>query len=93
MSWDAGHAFSSPQGPQEVLMDFQNSEPGIDGCAALRDRAAEGLVAAVEPGLPRGVSEALADPIVQALMTADRIDSKCVEELMQRIAARLRAEQ
>lgn len=37
-----------------------------------------------------GVSDALADPIVQALMAADRIDAGSVTALMQRIAVRLR---
>lgn len=36
-----------------------------------------------------GVSDALADPIVQALMAADRIDASSVAALMQRIAVRL----
>jgi hypothetical protein len=35
------------------------------------------------------VSEALADPIVQALMAADRVDPKGFEELLRRIAAQL----
>jgi len=37
-----------------------------------------------------GVSDALADPIVQALMAADRIDPSSVVALMRRIAVRLR---
>jgi len=40
--------------------------------------------------LPRGVAQALADPIVRALMAADRIDPKSMAELMCRMAARLR---
>jgi phospholipid transport system substrate-binding protein len=40
-------------------------------------------------GLPRGASEALADPIVMALMAADRVDPKAVEDLLQRAAAAL----
>ena len=80
---------SSPQGPEEVLMDFHNSEPSIHGCEASRDHAAERLAACVEAGLPRGVCEALADPIVQALMAADRVDPKGVETLVRRMAAQL----
>lgn len=38
-----------------------------------------------------GVSDALADPIVQALMGADRVDAGSVAALMQRIAVRLRS--
>lgn len=37
-----------------------------------------------------GVSDAPADPIVQALMAADRIDANSVAALMRRIATRLR---
>lgn len=37
-----------------------------------------------------GMSDALADPIVQALMTADRIDARSVAALMRRVAVRLR---
>ena len=36
--------------------------------------------------------EALADPIVQALMAADGVGAESVETLMRRIAARLRAD-
>jgi hypothetical protein len=39
--------------------------------------------------LPVGLSEALADPIVIALMAADSVDPKCLEQLLQHIAARL----
>jgi chorismate mutase len=35
------------------------------------------------------VSAALADPIVQALMAADRVDPQGVEELLRRITAQL----
>jgi hypothetical protein len=41
--------------------------------------------------LPRGVAQALADPIVRALMAADRIDPNGMAELMCRMAARLRS--
>jgi hypothetical protein len=70
-------------------MDFQSSEPGIDGFQASLDHAAEGVAEAMATGLPRGVSEVLADPIVQALMAADRVDPKGVEALVRRIAAQL----
>jgi hypothetical protein len=39
--------------------------------------------------LPRGVSKALADPLVQALMAADGVDRLRVEALMRRMAERL----
>jgi hypothetical protein len=41
------------------------------------------------PGLSRGVCEALADPIVQALLAADRVAPRDVADLARRIAARL----
>jgi hypothetical protein len=40
-------------------------------------------------GLPPGVSEALDDPIVRALMAADRTEPACVAQLMRRVAERL----
>jgi hypothetical protein len=70
-------------------MDFQNSEPGIGGCEASLDYPAEWVAESGLAGLPRGVSDALADPIVQALMAADRVDPKGVEELLRRITAQL----
>jgi hypothetical protein len=70
-------------------MDFRNCEPGICGSEPSLDRVAEGVVEAAATGLSRGVSEALADPIVQALMAADRVDPKGVEELLRRITAQL----
>ena len=41
------------------------------------------------PGLSRGVRDALADPIVQALLAADRVDPQEVADLARRVAARL----
>ena len=40
-------------------------------------------------GLSAGVREALADPIVQALLAADGVDPRDVAELARRMAARL----
>ena len=68
-------------------MDFRTTEPESDGSKALLDLAAEGVASSVATELPRGVSEALADPIVKALMAADRVDPKCVEDLFRRTAA------
>jgi len=70
-------------------MNFQNSEPGSDGSEAPLDYAVEGVAEAAATGLSRRVSEALADPIVQALMAADRVEPKRVEELLRRVAAQL----
>jgi hypothetical protein len=70
-------------------MDFQIGEPGIDGGEVSLDHSAKGIAEAAATGLSRRVSEALADPIVQALMAADRVDPKGVEKLLRRIAAEL----
>jgi hypothetical protein len=70
-------------------MDFQLSEPGNHDCEACPDYAPGGAAEVMSAGLPRGVREALADPIVQALMIADRVDPQRVEELVQRMAALL----
>jgi hypothetical protein len=42
-----------------------------------------------DPGLSCGVREALADPIVQAVLAADGVDPRDVAELARRMAARL----
>ena len=70
-------------------MDFQKTEPSIDGSETSLQRAAKEAAPSTESGLPRGVSEALADPIVQALMAADRVDPQGLEELLQHAAARV----
>ena len=48
-------------------------------------------VATRHPGLSPGVRDALADPIVQALLAADRVDPQEVADLARRMAARLSA--
>ena len=70
-------------------MDFQDNEPGIDGPEACLDHAAEGVTEAAAIALPRAASEALADPIVQALMAADGLNPRDVEICLRRAAARL----
>jgi hypothetical protein len=59
-------------------MAFSHADPGI-GTVGSQD---------THP-LPRGVSKALADPLVQALMAADGVDRSSVEALMRRMAERL----
>jgi hypothetical protein len=69
---------------QEVLMSTaapSRSRPSIP--------EVEDLAASMLAGLPRGVAEALADPIVQALMTADGVDPRALAALMRAVAARL----
>src|SRR5271169_3587934 len=70
-------------------MDFQKTEPGIDGSETSVHRAAKEAAPSTGSGLPRGVSQALADPIVKALMVADRVDPQGLEELLRRTAAQL----
>jgi phospholipid transport system substrate-binding protein len=69
-------------------MNVQLTEPGIGGFATSLDPATDGVTPSL-PGLPRGVSEALADPIVRAVMAADRLDPKAVEALLRGAGARL----
>jgi hypothetical protein len=69
-------------------VDFQKTESGSDG-AGTSLYYAPADAPSVATGLPRGVSEALADPIVIALMAADRVDPKGFEELLRRVAAQL----
>ena len=70
-------------------MNFQKVEPGRDGFEPSLDHAAAGVAAVAATGLPGGVSEALSDPIVKALMAADGVDPKGLEELLRRTAVRL----
>ncbi len=55
--------------------------------------AGEGTVAVqgrVSPEVPQAVAEALADPIVQALMLADHVAPETVAGLARRLAAKIR---
>jgi hypothetical protein len=61
---------------------IQEDDVMADGAAGPADAEAVAL--------PCGVAQALADPIVQALMAADRIDPESMVEFMCRMAARLR---
>jgi phospholipid transport system substrate-binding protein len=66
-----------------MLMDIQKAEPGSDDLETSLGHAFAAT------GLPVGLSEALADPIVKVLMAADGVDPKGLEELLRRTAARL----
>jgi phospholipid transport system substrate-binding protein len=68
-------------------MDFQTAEPCSDGSEASLYYAPAEVAHSIATALPRGVSEALADPIVKALMAADRVDPKSIGDLLRRIAA------
>jgi hypothetical protein len=69
---------------QEVLMFTAAAPPRPSSVCEAEDLAASMLA-----GLPRGVAEALADPIVQALMAADRVDPRGLIALICLMAARL----
>ena len=66
-----------------MRMDFQKAEPGSDDLETSFSHASEAA------GLQVGLTEALADPIVKALMAADGVDPKGLEELLRRTAARV----
>jgi phospholipid transport system substrate-binding protein len=68
-------------------MDSRKTEPGTSGFETSLDHAADEVATPTVTGLSRGVSEALADPIVKALMAADRVDPQGLEELLRRTAA------
>jgi phospholipid transport system substrate-binding protein len=70
-------------------MDFRKNGPGSDGFATPVAQVPDANAPAVATGLPPRVSEALADPIVKAMMVADRVDPKGIEELLRRIAGGL----
>jgi phospholipid transport system substrate-binding protein len=70
-------------------MDFQKSERSHDRSEASVYHATAGLAESGTVGLPRGLSETLADPIVMALMAADQVDRKGFEHLLRRVAAQL----
>jgi phospholipid transport system substrate-binding protein len=66
-------------------MDSKKAEPCSDSSETSPDH-----VPLIGAELPCGVSEALADPIVKALMAADRVDPKGMEEFLRGAVARLR---
>lgn len=53
------------------------------------DRAADGLADSLTEGLSGAVREALADPIVVALMAADKVDRSGFEAMLRRMSAQL----
>jgi phospholipid transport system substrate-binding protein len=68
-------------------MDSRKTEAGRGGPEVSLDHATEGIALSPATELSRGVSDALADPIVRAVMAADRIDPQDLEELLRRITA------
>jgi phospholipid transport system substrate-binding protein len=76
-----------------MLMNFQKAEPGRDGFEPSLDHAAAGVAAVAATELPGGVSKALADPIVKAVIAADGVERKGLEESLRRTASRLARDQ
>jgi phospholipid transport system substrate-binding protein len=70
-------------------VEFLKAESDSDGSQTSLDSAAAECDPLVAIGLPPGVSKALSDPIVMALMAADRVDPKRLENLLRQIAGRL----
>ena len=75
----------APSRQEELLMSMAVAP----SCSRPCTNEADDLAASKRAGLPRGVAEALADPIVQALMAADRVDRRGLIALVCLMAARL----
>lgn len=71
-------------------MENHTNEPNIASFEDAFDVAADALADSVLDGVSSGVSEILSDPIVVALMTADRVDRPSFEALLRKLAAKLR---
>jgi hypothetical protein len=69
-------------------MDFHGQTEPLPFDLAL-DEAATEMADSVTAGLSGAVREALADPIVVALMAADRVDRTAFETLLRRMGATL----
>ena len=65
------------------------NQTNLFGSAEALDQAAENLADSLVAGLSPAVSEALADPIVRALMTADGVDRPTLEHMLRTAAAKL----
>jgi hypothetical protein len=68
-------------------MDFHSNDPG-GGCEDDGGLGLEGIGDAAPCATSGGISELLAEPIVQALMAADGVDRNGLEALLCRVAAR-----
>jgi hypothetical protein len=71
-------------------MDHRTNEPKSAGFEDAFDVAADALADSVLDGVSHGVSEALSDPIVVALMAADKVDRPSFEALLRKLAAKLK---
>ena len=71
-------------------MDLHKSGSAIEKLR-FSDLAAEKWSRSAAGELPPALSEALSDPIVQALMAADGVERESVERLMRRVINRLSA--
>ena len=71
-------------------MDWQDRDLKFDRIGGSGSEGAVGFRGGVSPHVPRAVAEALADPIVQALMLADHVAPDTVACLARRVAAKIR---
>ena len=71
-------------------MDWQGRDLESERSEGFGDEGTDALRGDVSPEVPQAVAEALADPIVQALMVADHVAPETVAGLARRIAAKLR---
>jgi len=55
------------------------------------DAAAAGMADSITGALTDSVSEAVSDPLVLAIMSADRVDPSAFEAMLRRMAAKLAA--
>lgn len=74
-------------------MDYSANEPKSAGFEDAFDVGADRLADSVLDGVSLGVSEVLSDPIVVALMAADRVDRTSFETLLRTLAAKIRPAQ
>jgi thiamine monophosphate kinase len=85
------HALFQPADAQEELpMDFHNSAP-IETLAfgEALDQAAIEFADDLSDGLSVAVQNALQDPLVKAIMAADKVDRGALSDVLRRVSATL----
>jgi hypothetical protein len=81
--------YSWPSRPKNSLIGIHEPRLNVEKLQDVSDQLAERVASSVPWRPLLGVAEALADPIIQAVMTADRIDHNEAEALLRRVGARL----
>jgi hypothetical protein len=71
-------------------MDWQGRDLEFERSEGFGGEAAAAFAGDVLPEVPQAVAEALADPIVQALMIADHVAPETVAALARRIGVKIR---